>query len=184
MIKGLKGIKDALGKSTYLKLEDGQSAVVRIISPDDFVAVYEHTIKIAGNWKTITCLGKQTCPLCHINERASYKVYIPLLDRTDDKVKIFKASREFIKALIALEEEYGDITKRNLKITRDGKGLNTKYHIFPKDAEEIDLSGYEIPNIEETVAPMTPEAIRFMMESSLSPEAPATDGDEDDEYPF
>ena len=46
-----------------------------------------------------------------------------------------------IKQMIGLTSEYGDLTKRNIKIVRSGaKGsLKTTYQYFPKDPTEMEL---------------------------------------------
>lgn len=187
IVKGLGAIKEAMGKGMeYVKMKSGEALLARIlVSSDDIMGVYEHTEKIGGYWKTITCIGRDKCPLCKAGKRASFKAYIPVLDRSDDKVKIYKASKDTIKIILGLVEEYGELTSRDYKIVRQGDGLDTVYQFFPKDPVALDLSGYEVPDIESKIAPMEPEAIRELMEGSLSPdtsESPISVND--DEYPF
>lgn len=185
VVKGLGAMKEAMGKGMdYIKMKSGEAIVVRILVPaDEILGVYEHTEKFGGFWKTVTCPGKHTCPLCKAGKRASFKAYLPVLDRADDKVKIFKASKDTVKLLLGLVEEYGNLTTRDFKIIRQGEKLDTVYQFFPKDPKELDLSEYEVPDIESRIVPMTPEAIRELMEGSLSPEANKDSGS-DDEYPF
>lgn len=184
----IKGLSEMLGNGgvDYLKLEDGGSAVIRILLPaDELIGVYEHTEQFASGWKTVTCLGKNTCPLCKAGKRANFKAYIPVLDRSDDKVKIFKVSKTVVKQLVGMMEEYGDLTSRDYKVLRTGKKLDTTYQFFPKDNKEIDLSQYEIPDIESIVEPMTPEAIRELMIGDVDEgDSPVASNSEDVEYPF
>lgn len=167
--KGLSAIKEAAKNSvSQLKLKDGESALIRIAVPtDELISVYEHVEQFGGKWHTITCLGKNDCPICQAGKFARFVTYIPVLHRNEnDAVKIFKASKRTGMAILGLVEEYGDITKRDFKITRQGKDTNTVYQFFPKDPVEIDLSDIQIPDIEVMVHPMTREAILALMQGN------------------
>lgn len=152
-MKGLGAIKDAVERSSltpFLKIKGGESKVVRIlISPEEMISVHEHVEQSNGQWRTFTCIGAEKgCPFCKAGKRASFKTYIPVLDREDGKVKILKAGVKMGAQIIGLIEEYGDITKRDLKLTRTGSGMNnTVYQFFPRDPEDIDLTKYELPDI-------------------------------------
>jgi hypothetical protein len=185
MFKGLGALSEAVKKSgmELLKIEDGQSRVVRILSTvDEIMGVYEHTEQINGSWKTLTCLDKNSnkkgeCPMCAAGKNASFKAYIPMLDRTDGKVKIFKASKDVVKQILGLVDEYGDLTDRDYKIARNGAKLQTTYQFLPKDKKKEDLSAYELPDIEDRIEPMTREAMINMMNGGAN--APATASNED-----
>lgn len=192
MMKGLQAIKENFEKSVeYVKLKSGESIRIRIAVPaDEIIGVYEHTEQIGGQWKTLTCLGKNICPLCQAGKRAAFKAYIPVVDIGTDKVKIFKASKETIRTILGLVEEYGDLTKHDFKVVRQGDGLDTTYQFFIQaKPADIDLSQYEIPNIEEKVAPMTREEILALLEGGASAAEAIAKGekpvdDSDDDYPF
>lgn len=192
MMKGLQAIKENFEKSVeYVKLKSGESIRIRIAVPaDEIIGVYEHTEQIGGQWKTLTCLGKNICPLCQAGKRAAFKAYIPVIDIGADKVKIFKASKETVRTILGLVEEYGDLTKHDFKVVRQGDGLDTTYQFFIQaKPADIDLSQYEIPNIEEKVAPMTREEILAILEGGASAAEAIAKGekpvdDSDDDYPF
>ena len=163
--KGLGAIKEANeGGTAYLRLKNGESTTIRILTPlDEIVSIYEHTEQIDGRWRNFTCLGRENCPLCKADKRASFKSFIVVYDYKDEKVKIFKASKTVGKDLIALVEEYGDLTKRDMKIKREGDGLQTVYHFFVRDEKGFEVEGLELPDVDELVAPKTPEEISEMM---------------------
>lgn len=192
MMKGLQAIKENFEKSVeYVKLKSGESIRIRVAVPaDEIIGVYEHTEQIGGQWKTLTCLGKNICPLCQAGKRAAFKAYIPVIDIGTDKVKIFKASKETVRTILGLVEEYGDLTKHDFKVVRQGDGLDTTYQFFIQaKPADIDLSQYEIPNIEEKVAPMTREEILALLEGGASAAEVIAKGekpvdDSDDDYPF
>lgn len=122
MIKGFRQIKETMDKTaSLLKMKAGENKLIRILIPtSEVTAAWEHVEQIGGFWKTIECLGKKDCPICKAGRNASFKTYLPILDIAEDKVKIFKASKDVVKALIAFEEEYGDLTKIDLKVIRLG----------------------------------------------------------------
>lgn len=194
--KGLGAIKEAAkGSYQQLKLKDGESAVIRIAIPtDEIVSVYEHVIQIGGKWYTLTCLGKKDCPICATGDRANFVAYVPVIHRNDeDKLKIFKAGKRAANPLVELAEEYGDLTKRDFKVSRSGIKANTQYIYFPRDTTDFDLSSVTIPNIEEDVQPLSREALIKLLESGgevkdNNPQNAGQGGSGEqrskDEYPF
>lgn len=187
MIKGLQNIKQILSKSTeYFKLKDGESALIQFaVSPDEMVAQYEHVEFLGGQWRVIPCLGQKECPLCQAGKRASFRVYVPILDIGQDKIKIFKASKETAKLILGLYEEYqNDFNERTFKIVRQGDKLNTTYQFFPKDKSNVDLSKYEIPAIEDLIKPMTREEIEVLLEQDGALNTETEETANEDEFPF
>lgn len=188
--KGIGAIKEAQTTSTpQLKLKDGESGVIRFLQdPSEIISVYEYTLQINGKWRTLTALPKEECPLYAAGHKPSFKSYLVVLDKTDNKVKIFKASKTVGRQLLGLIEEYGDITARDFKVTRSGEKLATSYQFFPRDKEEMDFEEYaeQIPNIEEQVAPLSRDAILAMMNGvgAVTDAPPTTDAKKDDGFPF
>lgn len=163
--KGLKGLEEFLGSRTqYLTLKSGESKLIRFITPEsEIIRIFEHSNQFAGRWRTIPCLGKEECPLCQAGERASLRLYTLVIDREDDTIKLFKMSKTVGAQLLSLVEEYGDITKRDFKVYRQGEKTNTSYQFFPKDPTPVDLSKYDIPNLEELIRFYSKEEIENMM---------------------
>lgn len=185
MFKGLSKAKEAMSRSVeQLKMKPGESKVIRIITPaDEIISVYEHTEQFDGSWKTVTCLGKNDCPLCQAGKRASMKAYLEVVDRDDSRTKLFKASKKVVMQLIGMVEEYGDVTGRDFKIIRTGEKLETAYQFFPRDAKIEDLSKYDRLNIEETVKALPREHVIAMMNNAMLPVA-ASDTSSVEEHPF
>jgi hypothetical protein len=187
MIKGFSQIKETMDKAALLfKMKSGENKLIRIlISTTDVSAAWEHVENFGGFWKTIECLGKKECPICKAGKNASLKTYIPILDRTDNRVKIFKASRDVVKNLIAQEEEYGDLTQRDYKVVRTGEGLRTQYQFFAKDKTDEDLSEFIalIPPTENLIEQLTKEEIEALMDGMLA-QGNAENSTTEGEYPF
>ena len=205
MIRGRDAINEEMNKTNMdiLKIDDGSSKLVRfLLSIDDVICNFEHTEQFGGKWKTVTCLDKHNktkgeCPLCLAGKNPGFKAYLPVIDRGDEnKVKIIKASKEMLRQVIGMEDEYGDITARDFKIARSGQKLLTKYQFFPKDPKKEDLSGYDIPDIESRIAPQSRESIIAMMDGVGAPQTddyneadegsapPTGGGDKGKKYPF
>lgn len=183
--KGLGAIREANKNSTsMLSLKAGESTEIRIIQPlEDLISVYEHTEKINGRWMNIRCLGKENCPLCKAGKYASFRTYVPVFDFKDERVKIFKASKTVGVTLVGLAEEYGDLTKRNFKVLRQGEGLQTVYQFFPRDPSDFDTTDLEIPDIESLIEPMSPEEIENLINQKVTDVTPI-ESDDEDTFPF
>jgi len=189
MFKGLNQLAEAVNKKSMeiVKMADGEAKVFRILSDvEDIIGVYEHTEEIGGKWKTLTCLDrnygkKGECPLCLAGKNPSFRVYLPVLDRVDDKVKIFKCSKDVTNQILGLAQEYGDLTARDYKVVRNGSRLNTSYQFFPKDPSKEDLNKYTLPDIQERIAPLSKEAIAKMLQENEPEGFTAT---EEGNYPF
>lgn len=188
MIKGFANIKDILTKqqNEIFKIKPGETKLIRIITPlDQMISIYEHMEQFGGAWRVIPCLGKDECPLCQHGQRASLKIYFLVIDRSDNKIKLFKASKTVGLQLVGLVEEYGDITKFDLKIKRQGEKQNTTYQFFPQKESEVDLSEYgEIPEIESFIRMYTKEEILKLMEASSLEVEDNFNATSDDDFPF
>jgi hypothetical protein len=178
MFKGINAIKESMEKTTAIfKMKAGESRQIRVVQKaSDWVATYEHVVQLGGFWKTIECIGND-CPLCKAGVNKSYKIYMPVLDRLDSRVKVFKVSKEAARGLLGIEDEYGDITKRDLKVNRFGEALNTTYQFLPRDVDNEDISKYasEVPDIaNNVVAILSKEEIETLLNQQISSEAEAT----------
>lgn len=184
-MKGLRKAAESMGGGVdYLKIADGQAVQVRFaVSEDDIITVYEHFHSVGEKGRNYTCIRKSrndtSCPLCNSGNSARRQSYLPFIVRGDDEtqVKIFKASKTVSEEFLAHLKENGTLNDRDFKIIRNGVKLNTKYTIIPKDKSEQDLSGLEIPDIEEVVAELSEEELIKVVHG-------AAINDGDDEAPF
>ncbi|ATO48552.1 hypothetical protein P4V86_03315 [Brevibacillus laterosporus] len=156
MQKGLGAIRDAANNSTsMLKIMPNESAVVRILTPaEEIISIWEYTLEINGQWKTITALPRNEDPLQGSGNKPGFKSYLEVYDYTDKRVKILKASQTMGTQLLGLIEEYGDLTKRDFKIARQGEKLKTKYQFFARDLEPF-TEKVERLNIEALIEDQT-----------------------------
>ena len=139
--------------------DDGDTATVRLLhkgevgveegtqEPKFDFPIYEvHKMDVDGSGRdrTILCKG-ESCELCKVGNKPQLRVFLQMLNLDekdkDKQVQLWERGLTDIKTLIGLTGEYGDLTKRDIKIKRNGaKGsMKTTYQYFPKDKTERDI---------------------------------------------
>ncbi len=139
--------------------DDGDSALVRLLhqgevgvdpqtgEPDYDFPIYEvHKMDVDGSGRdrTVLCKG-EGCEICRAGNKPSLRMFLQMvnLDEKDKEkqLQLWERGLTDIKQMIGLTSEYGDLTKRNIKIVRSGaKGsLKTTYQYFPKDPTEMEV---------------------------------------------
>ncbi len=138
---------------------DGDSAVVRLLhkgetgveegtgEPTYDFPIYEvHKLDVdgSGRERTVLCKG-ENCEICRSGNKPILRMFLQLLNTEikdkEEQLQLWERGLVDIKQMIGLAAEYGDLTKRNIKIVRSGaKGsLKTTYQYFPKDPSEMDV---------------------------------------------
>lgn len=139
--------------------DDGDSAVVRLLhkgetgtdaasgEPEyDFPIFEVHKLDVDGSGRdrTVLCKG-EGCELCKSGNKPSLRMFLQMVNLDekdkDKQVQLWERGLTDIKQMIGLTSEYGDLTKRNIKIVRSGsKGsLKTTYQYFPKDPSPMEV---------------------------------------------
>ena len=139
--------------------DDGDTATVRLLhkgrvgteagtgEPKYDFPIYEvHKLDVDGSGKdrTVLCKGEQ-CELCKAGNKPSLRMFLQMVNLDeqdkDKQVQLWERGLTDIKNMLGLTEEYGDLTKRDIKIKRSGaKGsMKTTYQFFPKDASDRDI---------------------------------------------
>ena len=83
--------------------------------------------------------------LCKSGNKPQLRMFLQMVNKDekdkDKQVQLWERGLTDIKNLIGLAGEYGDLTKRDIKIKRSGaKGsLKTTYQYFPKDPSEMEI---------------------------------------------
>ena len=147
-------------RASYFSLtDDGDSAIVRFLHQDinDFEVLDVHNIKLGGYNRKINCLktpggSKDECELCKANyydeEKGTYtyplqrKFFIHMLRYENPQTaseQVWERSKDYIKKLNQLVEDYGPLCDRLYKIVRHGaKGsMETTYDILPLDKDRF-----------------------------------------------
>lgn len=146
-------------KTGWFKLKgDGDTASVRLLhkgqigvdengEPDYDFPVYEvHKLDVDGSGRdrSVYCKG-EGCEICRIGNKPQLRMFLQMINHDekdeDKKVQVWERGVVDIRNMIGLASEYGDLTKRDIKIKRNGKtgDLKTTYQYFPKDPSEMDI---------------------------------------------
>lgn len=124
---------------------NGETKQVRFLynTLDDIYFDVAHDVNINGRNQTIACLNSNGsnlagCPLCAKGHNQSVKLYIPVLDLTDNKIKVWTRSKNFIAQIQALAARNNPISGAVLEITRIGmpRDPKTQYTIYPIAAND------------------------------------------------
>jgi len=146
------------GDIRRMKFEVGTS-IVRIVQ-DNFEDAWVHYFNDKdGKNSRVVCLGKGKCPVCETGAKATHRFYFNVIDRKEQKetkkteIKIMECGKMIYEQIreLALDEEYGDPTQYNLKITRKGEKKSTKYSVrastkiydLTEDEKEVSKSATE-----------------------------------------
>lgn len=138
--------------------DDGDTATVRLLHKGengteasgepkyDFPIFEVHKLDVDGSGRdrTVLCKG-EGCELCKSGNKPQLRMFLQMVNKDekdkDKQVQVWERGLVDIKNMLGLTGEYGDLTKRDIKIKRAGaKGsLKTTYQFFPKDPSEMDL---------------------------------------------
>lgn len=139
------------GGGKWIKtLKEGETRMRFLQEVEDWVVYYEH-YNPAGT--AFPCTGdRDTCPGCtSTNERmksASRKVAVNVV--VGQYQDVYKLPITLVNRLkIKSERNNNTITDRDYLIIRSGKDINTEYDVESGSALPIDLSAYELFNIEK-----------------------------------
>ena len=149
----------------YYKLKDGTN-IIRVASDPSVINVHwEETVD--GGSRRCVC-GGAGCPLCKAGRIYSKRYQMKILAKEGDEFKpyILECGATIINAIksFALDPEFGNPTKYNIKINKSGTGMDTKYSCIPS-SKKSDLTPEQIemvnslPNIEEINKILTDEEL-------------------------
>jgi hypothetical protein len=135
-----KGAEAPKENSNYLKLIEG-SIKFRVVS--DAVYGYEYWTEDKKPVR-LKQYPKEKPADVRLNEDGSYDVKhfwaFKVLDREDGRVKIFEITQNGIKRNIEAllqDEDWGEPTGYDIKITGEGKGLERRYTVNPIPHKEL-----------------------------------------------
>lgn len=150
---------NSFSKAGWFQLkDDGDTAVVRLLhkgqvgteesgEPKYDFPIYEvHKLDVDGSGKdrTVLCKG-ENCEICKSGNKPSLRLFLQMVNKDeqdkDKQTQLWERGLVDIKNMLGLTEEYGDLTKRDIKIKRSGaKGsMKTTYQFFPKDPSEMEI---------------------------------------------
>lgn len=146
-------------KTGWLQLkDDGDTVTVRLLhkgqvgteengEPKYDFPIYEvHKLDVDGSGRdrTVLCKG-EGCELCKSGNKPALRMFLQMINKDekdkDKQVQLWERGLVDIKNMLGLAGEYGDLTKRDIKIKRSGaKGsMKTTYQFFPKDPSDMEI---------------------------------------------
>lgn len=139
------------GSGKWIKaFKEGETRMRFLQEMEDWVVYYEHYNPMGT---AFPCTGdRSTCPGCtSSNERmkqASRKTAAVAL--VGQYVDVYKLPVKLVNRLsIRAERNGGTVTDRDYLVTRIGKDKDTEYDLESGNAAPVDISAYELPDIEK-----------------------------------
>lgn len=171
-----------MGEGTpYVKLQPGENRMRIVGLPYEVEVHWEDGVD--GSKKRIVCLGAG-CPICKAGHVPQKKFQVLVIDRTDGKLKILEGGNSIFRQIkdYAMDTDYGDPSKYDIKIKKEGSGRETKYTIVasPKKSE---LTQEEVALLDgaKTLSEINkPKTIEELMQMNLEVLASSSTGFEDD----
>lgn len=188
----------------WVKVEDGESAVVRVVDVgEDFRDGFVHPVEFKGSKskKTFTrdvmCLDQDDdgtpCPGCRDDLDRRYKFWTRVIEREaekennsgkvvgyEDKVKILSGGKRLVGALNKKHKKR-DLAMRDIEIEREGTGWDTDYSVEWVDEKDVPLTKAEVKMIEE--AEIDLDKYTTVPDFDDFYELPDRDSDDDDDDP-
>lgn len=168
------------GGGTTLKIKAGTPAKIHILNaadgPKSFHSVYFEAVNRGA------IVDKDNNPLDGLGDE--YKLRkrhaFVVFDHADQEVKTFVCSNQVANAIKAINDEFGSLDDLDLKITRTGDGLNTKYQVLniPKKFNDDMIEGKELPDLEEIFKITSDEDIEKLRAGELPDNAPPLEDEE------
>ena len=151
------------GESSFFSLKnDGDVARVRFMynHAEDICGYAVHEVEVDGKKRYVNCLRsydepKSACPLCAANNFQRAKLYIPLYDVDEGRVKIWERGKKFFQKVSSLAARYANadtpLVSHVFEIERHGKSGDTQttYEIYEIECDETTLE--DLPEVPELI---------------------------------
>lgn len=175
------------GTGFFSLRDDGDTARVRIMyeSIDDVEGLSVHQIEMDGKKRYVNCLREYNqhiddCPFCKAGMFTVAKLFIPLYDIGDDKVKVWERGKKFFGRISSLCSRYPNLVSHVCEIERNGKkgDTQTTYEIYPGESDGTTLD--DLPEQANIVGGLvldkTADDMEFYLEKGYFP-----NGEDNDE---
>lgn len=143
------------GAGFFSLRNDGDVARVRFMygSINDVEGMSVHQVELNEKKRYVNCLREYSdpvskCPFCREHMPVQAKLFVPIYDVDEDRVKIWERGKKFFNKISGLCSRYPRLVEKEFEIERHGKAgdTNTTYEIFPMDdSESVTLE--ELPEI-------------------------------------
>lgn len=135
------------GNVDFMRLQSGTNRVRVVGRPSEIEVHWEKGVD--GSNKKVICLGSG-CPICKAGHAPTVRYQVQVIDRTDNEVKILEGGKSIFNSIkaYAVDPEYGDPTKYDVKIQKEGSGRETRYTVMASPKKDP-LTDEEQSKVEE-----------------------------------
>lgn len=144
--------------------QDKQTKQIRILynTIDDVYFDVVHEVKVNGRNRVISCLNSRgqnvnDCPMCRAGYQQKVLLYVPVLDLSDNKIKIWTRSKGFLPTIQGLMMRNNPLSGTVFEVMRNGeKGSPTTTYLFQpisvNDGQTVEslLAQYQLTLPEQT----------------------------------
>lgn len=143
------------GAGFFRLANDGDVARVRFMynSIDDVEGMSVHQVELNGKKRYVNCLRDYNdpidkCPFCRERMAVMAKLFVPVYDVKEDRIKIWERGKKFFNKISGLCSRYDPLVSKEFEIERHGKAgdTNTDYQIYPMDKCE-ELTMEDLPEL-------------------------------------
>lgn len=127
------------GYSFFNLADNGDTAKVQFLLDDqrDIEVYANHRIETSNGFKVVNCLRNpndpiSNCPLCAVRHKIEIQLYLKLIDKTDNMLKIWTRGKTFYDKIATLSRRYKPLASHIFEIERIGKkgDMKTTYDFY------------------------------------------------------
>ena len=148
------------GGAGYFSLKnDKDTAQVRFMynSVDDIEGYAVHQVVVGDKNRWVNCLREYNeplskCPFCREGKHQQARLFIPMYDVDDERVKIWERGKKFYATLSSVfARTKGKIVSNIFEIERNGKSgdTSTTYGVFQVEKDDTELE--DLPEVPEVL---------------------------------
>lgn len=149
----------------FLKLEAGESAVMHVLDGEKGPKVFNSVYFAAINRGAI--VDPKSNPLAGLDDgyQVRKRYAFNVVDMSDGQIKAFVCGSQVANSIKGIYTEYENLDEVDLKITRQGSGLKTKYQLIPVKKKFTDemIEGQERLDLDEVFSLTEDADIEKMM---------------------
>lgn len=170
------------GAGFFTLKNDGDVARVRFMYRDvnDVEGFAVHEIEVDGKRRYVNCIRDYNdpvdkCPFCAAQKFQRAKLFIPIYDEDDGRVKVWERGKKFLSKITSLCARYPDLVSHVFEIERNGKpgSTQTTYEIYEVSQDETTLEDLpEVPDvIGGIVLDKSADELQYFLDNGVFPDA-------------
>lgn len=136
------------GNTGNLKGIPEEGMVVRFLTePDEWFEFFQHWDETAK--RPAVCVDD--CDYCADDVRVSKRALAAVVNKDDGTVQTVVLPSTLVSRLLNRYDKYGTMLDRDYNLMRSGKGTDTEYDVDPEAPSRMNLSRFEVPDLQEVL---------------------------------